>query len=272
MPWQTGSAVSSPLRPSRRPPPGPELLRRLREAELDVLGRMPWASNGTYLVRLCDGGEGSGALSGTGADDEQLGARAPLLQGIYKPERGERPLWDFPAGLYKREAAAFELADALGWHVVPPTLVREGPLGRGSVQLFVEADFEQHYFTLQEESAHRRDFQAICVFDLLANNTDRKSGHCLLGRDGQIWAIDNGLCFAAEFKLRTVIWDFGGEPIPAELLDDVDRLVRDGLPDPLAALLDAEEREALLERATSVVTGRHFPHDRTGRRYPWPLV
>jgi uncharacterized repeat protein (TIGR03843 family) len=140
------------------------------------------------------------------------------------------------------------------------------------VQLCVDADFEQHYFTLQEEERHRDDFQAICVFDLLANNTDRKSGHCLVGADGRIWAIDNGLCFAEEFKLRTVLWDFAGEPIPEELLVDVRRLLDDGLPDPLACLLDDDEHLALLERADTVVRSGSFPVDRSGRRYPWPLV
>ena len=176
------------------------------------------------------------------------------------------------AGLYKREAAAYELAAALGWWVVPPTVAREGPLGLGSLQFFVEADFEQHYFTVQEEQRYREDFQAICVFDLLANNTDRKSGHCLIGHDHRIWAIDNGLCFAEEFKLRTVLWDFAGEPIPDDLLADVRRLLDDDLPEPLACLLDDDEHLALLERAEAIVSAGCFPIDRSGRRYPWPLV
>jgi hypothetical protein len=266
-------------------------VERLRTAELDLLGRMPWASNGTFLVLLGDGHDAehttntTNTTNTTGDEDDEGGcgtaARADAdgpdgpthaLQGIYKPRRGERPLWDFPPGLYKREAAAYELAAMLGWWVVPPTVVREGPLGEGSVQLFIEADFEQHYFTLQEEARYRWDFLAICVFDLVANNTDRKSGHCLLGPDGRIWAIDNGLCFAVEFKLRTVLWDFAGEPIPDDLLDDLRRLVDDGPSDELAALLDDDEQLAMLERADALVRSRRFPVDRTGRRYPWPLV
>ena len=130
--------------------------------------------------------------------------------------RGERPLWDFPTGLFKREVAAYELSEALGWGLVPRTVLRaEGPLGEGSLQEFVDADFEQHYFTLYEDEQYHDQLRAICAFDLLANNTDRKSGHCLLGRDGRIYAIDNGLSFHHEFKLRTVIWEFGGEPVPA---------------------------------------------------------
>jgi hypothetical protein len=279
----------------RRPPPDAALLDRLRTADLEVLGRMPWASNGTFLVGLA-GGRGrtpddhsphdhsphddsphddSPGVEGSTADVDREGTAEvdqPPLQAIYKPLRGERPLWDFPSGLYKREVAAYELAAALGWWVVPPTVVRDGPLGEGSVQLFVEADFEQHYFTVQEEARYRDDFEAICVFDLLANNTDRKSGHCLIGTDGRIWAIDHGLCFAEEFKLRTVLWDFAGEPIPAELLEDVRRLLDQDLTPALACLLDDDEHLALLERAEAVLGSGCFPVDRSGRRYPWPLV
>jgi uncharacterized repeat protein (TIGR03843 family) len=270
---------------SRRPPPDEALVARLRTAPLDVLGRMPWASNGTFLVQLADepaapadkdeSAPAAGATERTepaGATDAAGDGPASPLRGIYKPGRGERPLWDFPPGLYKREAAAYELGAALGWWVVPPTVVRDGPLGEGSVQLFIEADFEQHYFTLQEQQEYRWDFLAICLLDLVANNTDRKSGHCLLGPEGRIWAIDNGLCFATEFKLRTVLWDFAGDPIPAEFVADLARLVDDGPPDTLAVLLDEDEQLALLERAEALVRSGRFPVDRSGRRYPWPLV
>jgi uncharacterized repeat protein (TIGR03843 family) len=147
-------------------------------------------------------------------------------------------------------------------------------MGEGSLQRFVPADFEHHYFTLYEDADERwhDELRRVCVFDLLANQTDRKSGHCLLGEDGRIYAIDNGLSFHAEFKLRTVIWEFGGEPIPAELLADVRRFLDAGLPDPLAELLDPFERDALLARAHAVVHDACFPIDGTGRRYPWPLV
>lgn len=195
------------------------------------------------------------------------------IRAVYKPRRGERLLWDFPSGLDHREVAAYELSEALGWGLVPPTVLRsDGPLGPGSMQLFVPADFEQHYFTLYEDPAHHEALRRICAFDLVGNNTDRKSGHCLLGLDGRIWAIDNGLMFHHEPKLRTVIWEFGGEPIPPGLADDLCRLLRDGLPEPLARLLDAFERDALLARAERLVACGTFPIDETGRRYPWPLV
>lgn len=225
----------------------------LLHGELAVQGRMPWSSNATFLAEAC-------------LDDHTLAA-------VYKPLRGERPLWDFPGGLYRREVAAYELAVALGWDLVPLTVARtDGPLGEGSLQRFVDADFEQHYFTLLENPAHHDQLKRMCVFDLVANNTDRKSGHCLVDGDGHIWGIDNGLSFHAEFKLRTVIWDFGGEEIPAALLDDVRQFVDDGIGDALAALLDPFERDAVLARARAVVHEGVFPVDHTGRRYPWPLV
>ena len=224
----------------------------LQNGDVEVLGRMPWSSNATYLCEVHCG--------------------ADAVRAIYKPRRGERPLWDFPSGLDHREVAAYELSEALGWDLVPLTILRDGPLGPGSVQRFVDADFEQHYFTLYEDVANHDQLRAMCAFDLVGNNTDRKSGHCLLGLDGRIRGIDHGLMFHHEFKLRTVIWEFGGEPVPAPLLEAVDRLAEADLPDRLAALLDPFERDAVRARARALVRAGCFPIDETGRRYPWPLV
>jgi uncharacterized repeat protein (TIGR03843 family) len=224
----------------------------VRNGELEVIGRMPWSSNATYLCQVACG------------DD--------VVRAIYKPRQGERPLWDFPSGLDHREVAAYELSEALGWDLVPLTILRDGPLGMGSVQQFVDADFEQHYFTLYEDEAHHDQLRAMCAFDLVGNNTDRKSGHCLLGLDGRIRGIDHGLMFHHQFKLRTVIWEFGGEPVPAPLLEAVDALADSELPDPLAARLDPLERDAVRARARALVRAGCFPIDETGRRYPWPLV
>ncbi len=230
-----------------------DALRLLTRGSLAVKGQMPWSSNVTLLVEA--------ALDGVTA------------LAVYKPGRGERPLWDFPPGLYRREIAAYQLSEALGWGLVPLTIRREGPYGDGSVQLFVPADFEQHYFTLLEDAGHHDRLKRICVFDLLANNADRKSGHCLLGQDGVIYAIDNGLCFHAGAKLRTVIWEFGGDPIPREVLRDLRRLLKRELPAPLADLLDPAEREALLRRTRALVEHGRFPAmDQSDHRYPWPPV
>ncbi len=223
----------------------------LARGEITLKGRMPCSSNATFLVEVAL--EGATSLA------------------VYKPARGERPLWDFPRGLFRREIAAYHLSEALGWDLVPLTLERDGPYGEGSLQAFVDADFAQHYFTLVEHPEHRPRLERICAFDLIANNADRKGGHCLLG-GSTVYAIDNGLCFHAEPKLRTVIWDFAGDPIPAAIVDDVRRLVDKGLPRTVTALLDADERRALTARAQALVAGGHFPEDETGSRYPWPLV
>ncbi len=225
----------------------------LARGALVVKGRMPWSSNATFLVEV----------------------RLEDVTGlaVYKPARGERPLWDFPPRLFRRELAAYLLSEALGWGLVPPTVAREdGPYGEGALQLFVHADFEQHYFTLLEDPVRHEGLRRICVFDLVANNADRKSGHCLAGPDGRVWAIDNGLCFHAEPKLRTVIWEFGGAEIPVALLDDLRRFTERELAQPLAALLTRDERTALRLRARRLLDGGRFPADAGGHHYPWPLV
>jgi uncharacterized repeat protein (TIGR03843 family) len=224
----------------------------LTHGEVEVKGRMPWSSNATFLCEV------------------RLGVVTTLA--VYKPGRGERPLWDFPPGLYKREIAAYGLSEALGWRLVPLTIRRTGPCGDGSLQLFVEADFEQHYFTLYEDSTHHDALKRICAFDIVANNTDRKSGHCLLGPDRHIYAVDNALTFHVDSKLRTVIWEFGGETIPDPILADVARLVETALPAPLAEILEPPEQNALVARAKTLLAAGRFPVDTTGHRYPWPLV
>jgi len=210
---------------------------------------MPWSSNGTYLVQVCKDGE--------------------TMRAVYKPVRGERPLWDFPDGLYRREVAAYVVSEALGWGLVPETVLREGPLGPGSLQRFVDADFAQHYFTLLEFPEHLDPLKAICAFDLLANNADRKGGHCLIDEDGRIWGIDHGLCFHVQQKLRTVIWDFAGEPIPMEMLIDLER-ADFGV---LRPWLTAYELDTAMKRRTELISARAFPDPPEDRRsYPWPPV
>jgi len=229
----------------------PDPVAFLMNAEPELEGRMPWSSNATFLVTMRIG------------DVEQ--------QAIYKPVRGERPLWDFEPGLHRRERAAYLLSEHLEVGVVPPTVIRDGPLGEGSYQWFVDADHREHYFTIFEQFEHLHDqCRHIAVLDILANNTDRKSGHCLLAHD-RVWAIDNGLCFSSPYKLRTVIWEFGGEDIAEELLDRVAPLVKQ-IPVDIAALLADDEIEAMQHRATKLVTERVLPDDEHRHRYPWPLV
>ena len=230
----------------------PDRAEVLLRGELEVKGRMPWSSNATFLVEA--------TLDGATA------------MGVYKPGRGERPLHDFPAGLYRREVAMYELSEQLGWGLVPLTVERDGPLGTGSVQHFVDADFEQHYFTLVGDDAYTEALQRLCLLDVVANNTDRKGGHCLVDADGNIWGIDNGLSFHARFKLRTVIWEWGGEPIPAGMLDDLASLHEAGPATAVTEALDSFERDASLARTRALLHARAFPIDETGHRYPWPLV
>ncbi len=232
---------------------GAERIQVLRTAEIDIEGRMPWSSNATFLVHLA-------------VDGEHVGS------AIYKPLRGERPLWDFEPGLHRRELAAYLLSEAMGLDLVPATVVRDGPLGEGSLQWFVEADHQQHYFTIHEQRPDLHPVLAqIAVFDLIANNTDRKSGHVLIDADDHIWGIDHGLCFAADFKLRTVVWEFGGDDIEADLVARAAHLAEQ-VPLQVAALLADDEVEALRERAAWVAEHQVLPVDHTGRRYPWPLV
>ena len=242
----------SPLASDAIPDPDAFLMR----ADPEIEGRMPWSSNGTFLVTMRCG---------------EVDGEPVEQQAIYKPVRGERPLWDFEPGLHKRERAAYLLSEQLGIGAVPPTVIRDGPLGTGSYQWFVDADHSEHYFTIYEQFDHLHDqLFEIAVLDVLANNTDRKSGHCLLAHD-RVWAIDNGLCFSAPFKLRTVIWEFSGETIPDELLGRVAPMVEQ-IPLDIAALLDDDEIMAMQHRATKLVTERVLPSDESGHRYPWPLV
>jgi len=235
--------------------PAADALTILAGGQIELKGRLPWSSNATFLVSICHGDA--------------------TMPAVYKPGRGERPLWDFPEGLFLREVAAYRLSEHLGWGIVPETVVRaDGPLGPGSVQRFVPADFSEHYFTLLEHPEHHRALQTIATFDLLANNADRKSGHCLLGDDGRIWAIDNGLSFHVDPNLRTVIWEFSGHPVPAPVLADIEGLV-DGASDVegLGELLQPDELAALARRASDVVRKGTFPNPGNSHRsYPWPLV
>lgn len=230
------------------------VLSLLAAGEIEVLGLIPRASNYTFAVKVADG---------------ELETIA-----VYKPQAGETPLWDFPDGtLYRREVAAHEVSDALGWNVVPPTIVREGPHGVGSLQMFVDAEPGEHYMSLMP--SHAGVFRRVAAFDVVINNADRKSGHCLLEREtGHVWVIDHGVCFHEQPKLRTVIWDFAGEPLPDEILAGLERVRADAeLFERLGALLAPKEIAAMRARVEALIALGRFPDPPEDRRpYPWPPV
>lgn len=240
----------------RRPEnPEDEMSRFLLDGEISHPLLMPQGSNDTLLVSVSDGHE--------------------TRDAIYKPRRGERPLWDFPPGtLYKREYAAYLVSRALTWDFVPCTVIRDGPFGVGSVQQFIDADSESNYFTLIVE--RRDEMERIALFDLLANNADRKASHCFKDWGDRVWSIDHGITFHEDPKLRTVIWDFVGEPISAHLMEEMSAfltLLRSAgeLADELSDLLYPEEVEALDRRIEELLAMGRFPaSDPYRRNVPWP--
>lgn len=233
-------------------------LEALSAAHIELTGQFVLGSNYTFLASLCYTGV--------------------ILEAVYKPLRGEMPLWDFPEDtLAGREVAAYELSEALGWELVPPTVIRDdGPFGRGSLQLYIPHDMRQTYFTMDAHTRQR--LRPAATFDLLTNNADRKGSHILLEQGGHIWLIDHGLCFNAHPKLRTVIWDFSGEAIPEALLADIDALLPmlekgADLRARLRAHLSTGEISALVARARHILRLPVFPEpDPKHRPYPWPLV
>jgi hypothetical protein len=235
-----------------------DVLELLTTAELRPRGFLANASNHTMLV--------------------QVGAAALGIHAVYKPTAGERPLWDFPGStLANREAAAFAVSDALGWDVVPPTVLREGPRGEGSVQLFIPHDPELHYFVLVDDPDTHPTLARMALFDLLVNNADRKASHVMRGDDGRIQGCDHGLTFNVEPKLRTVIWELGGRDIEPAHRTDLGRLAEQLAEEtsPVRARLDAllspGEVEVLAQRASILRGLRALPDVEPERRpYPWP--
>lgn len=231
------------------------MLAALSQGRLETKGLLPWGSNYTFLVYVEH-------------DDLRLPA-------VYKPMHGERPLWDFPDGtLYKRETAAYVVSEALGWGFVPPTVAREGDEGPGSVQFYVDVDPEAHYFNLSEDD--KEQLKPIVAFDIIANNADRKGGHVLRDGQGELWAIDHGLCFHTDPKLRTVIWDFAGQPLPDAIVEALCNF-RELLSPPssdfvnlLEQLLTPAEVNALRRRTDRLIKAGAFPSPGGGRNYPWP--
>lgn len=240
--------VSEPLPddgpPQRSPRDDRPMLNRLSCNEIVACEQVPQGSNYSFAVGLTDSGKDIDLLA------------------IYKPRRGEVPLWDFPSGtLYKREQASYLTSVALGWQFVPPTVIREGPYGVGSVQLYVEPKRDSHLFKWRDD--YLPELMRMAIFDYVTNNADRKAGHCLLDKDGQVWGIDHGLTFNTDPKLRTVIREFSGAPLPAWLVDQLQCFASSPALDDLLAqlkpLLAAEEVGVFLKRIERVLKQRVFP-------------
>jgi uncharacterized repeat protein (TIGR03843 family) len=234
-----------------------QIIQTLSTGEIKISGRFLWGSNYTFLV--------------------EVKYSDITIAAVYKPSKGERPLWDFPpASLAAREVAAYLTSQSLGWDLVPPTVLREdGPVGPGSLQLYVDADVEHHYFTFSEEEKQR--LRPIALFDVLINNADRKGGHVLMSPDDHIWSIDHGVCFHQVNKLRTVIWDFACESVPESLLVDTHNFLESllqerELEDLYLRLISEVEFVALIQRTERILDEAIFPEPITDRPYPWPLV
>jgi hypothetical protein len=241
------------------PGPSSEETERLLEdlPGFKILGLLHGASNYTFLAELGPRG-------------------AAGLRVVYKPAKGESPLWDFDAGtLYRREVAAYQLSKVLGWPRIPPTVVRSNaPHGVGAVQLFIDAD-GRHF--LGANQAAPETWIQVSLFDVITNNADRKSGHCLFDGDDNVWVIDHGLTFHVDQKLRTVIWDFAGRELPDNLCGDVERALIEleggPLAKHLAGLIAPAETRALKRRLRGVLDPRwRFPEPTSAWSIPWPPV
>ncbi|MEU9862436.1 SCO1664 family protein [Streptomyces sp. NPDC047971] len=255
----------------------------LTKGELTVRGQVREASNAVLLCSVAHAGE--------------------EVSCVYKPVAGERPLWDFPDGtLAQREVAAYELSEATGWGLVPPTVLRDGPYGEGMVQLWIEADPSANLLALTEDEraaegwkavgpaqigedrtallvhADSPDLRRLAVLDAVINNGDRKGGHLLPAADGRLYAIDHGVTFNVDDKLRTLLWGWAGEELPAEAAEVLDRLqgsLAPGTPltTRLAELLTAAEVDALRGRVSALrAGGRHPEPSGQWPAIPWPPV
>lgn len=256
------------------------ILPLLEFGSMELQGLLPWSSNYSFLVRICPNDKVTAVVGQERADALEE------IRAVYKPRRGERPLWDFPQGtLYQRERAAFIVSDTLSWQQVPPTVIRHGSHGVGSVQLFIDHDPDCHYFTIEGDPHFQEQLQKIVLFDIIINNADRKAGHVLLEEPADasdlidaLWLIDHGICFHVEHKLRTVIWEFAGQTIPASLLKNLTGFLSDlanhqsPLYKSLANLLSAYEVKALQQRTKKVIDHGKFITPGPGRHYPWPPV
>ena len=240
-------------------PGNSQILTALQNGSIELEGQFLNSSNYTFLGRL---------------KFEDVSMRV-----VYKPRKGEQPLWDFPVGtLTRRETAAYLVSEWLGWQLVPPCIyrTRKTPLGAGSLQQFIDHDPEHHYFRFSDEE--KALLKPMALFDLLVNNADRKAGHIFFDDLNHLWGIDHGLCFHVEEKLRTVIWDFAGQEISRALLEDIYRLYGQLIKDSpqyleLSRLIQGREITALRKRCQFYLKSPLFPYPPDDRRpFPWPPV
>ena len=269
------------------------LLQRLTDWPITGIGLHPGGSNYVFVVRLTDpekyrpenGDEIAPSSSGPGGPDErpirpdEVDEDASIY-GIYKPRAGERPLRDFPEGtLHYRERAAYLVSRELGWPRIPPTVIRDGPHGEGSVQLFIDAAESSgagdDFFSLRDERLD--DFKDIAMFDALVHNADRKGGSCIVSEDGRLWAIDHGLTFNQFARRRTVMFEFNGTRYPDKLLGDVESLIvtlESGgeLDAELLKLLERSEIDEIVTRAREMIEFGHYPVLDPDANVPWPMV
>jgi uncharacterized repeat protein (TIGR03843 family) len=239
-----------------------ELLNALRKGEIELQGEFLWGSNYTFLIKVF--------------------YHENIISAVYKPTRGVRPLYDFPQdSLAKREIAAYLVSEALGWQLVPPTLMRaDGPFGAGSLQYYIDHDPEYHYFNFKERDIQR--LRPTVLFDYVINNADRKGSHVLIDPDDHLWLIDHGICFHDMDKLRTVIWDFSGESIPEALSSDLRNLQHKLDPEngnvnklwqSLCLCISEREMIAMSRRVDRLVNHQYFPiPEPHHRQIPWPQI
>ncbi len=245
--------------PQSQPVTLDRVLEILDEGTIDTEhGLLRWSSNHTFLLSITH--------------------QNMSVMAVYKPQSGERPLWDFPDGtLYKREVATFLTSQALGWPIIPPTVVKQGSRGPGSVQFFIDHDPEYNYFAFDDRMIPQ--LMRLALFDCIVNNADRKGGHCLVDRQGHLWGIDHGLTFHPSPKLRTVIWDFAGDSISPDMLAEVEKLHnslcnrQSDYTQAMATLIEAGEMDALQRRVERLLKSQRYPQPTANRpSYPWPPV
>jgi uncharacterized repeat protein (TIGR03843 family) len=260
-------------------PRDPAVPALLRHGRVEITGRLVDASNATLV----------GTVHADGVE----------LECVYKPVRGERPLWDFPDGtLAGREVAAYLVSEAAGFHVVPPTVLRDGPFGPGMVQVWVDTDHERELVDVCAPSevppgwigvlrargvrgepavlahADTPQLQAMAAFDVVTNNADRKGGHVLAGVDGNVYGVDHGLCLHVDDKLRTVLWGWVGRPVPENAVESLKRLraeLDDGLADALNEHITRRELRMLTARVDALLADPCYPEPSgNGPAIPWP--